>query len=389
MTDCCAPGSGFPNASTMEQLATNYPVVWEEICMIQQAILAASSQCSASGGQMCTVVGGNTPMTFVSGVTSVTVVNGGLNYYQDFPAAIIIPPLNSAGSGATATVQTNGGSIIGITITSGGANYEPVPATLSVNSVGGTNAFLTPFVNSTGNIVNVGITNPGSGYTINDSIIAIRAVAPNVAYVDAVLDVTSVDITGAITGVAILNPGSGYQPSRAEIGIVSTLNPSLPYPTGAGFIGDVITNGLGSITQVSISNTGAGYAVYSPYLVITNPGTGATTEVTLSGASVGSIAVTSTGTGYTNTATGSVFNPNTAPIPNPPSTPAIVTINVSQNTFGTNPLLYWQVWAGTVTNKPIQLQENAVISYFKGLGYTISIQSNPATGSTIQWKICW
>ena len=102
-----------------------------------------------------------------------------------------------------------------------------------------------------------------------------------------------------------------------------------------------------------------------------------------------SIAVTEPGTEYTSLATGSVLNPPTAALPNPPATPAVVTINVSTNTFGTNPNMYWQVWSGAATNKPIQMQLNSVISYFKGLNYTINIQTNPDTGSTIQWHICW
>ena len=393
MSDCCSSSSGFPSASTMEQLATNNAVIWEEICMIQQAVLAASSQCQPGGGQMCTTVGGNTPMTFVSGVSTVTVVNGGSGYFQDSPAVQFIPPIGSAGAGATGTVVTNGGNIVGITITAGGTGYQPINATMSVSSLAGTGAVLQPLTNANGNIVNVNIASAGTGYTIGDAVIATRAVAPNVAYVNAVFQITAVSITGAILSIAIINPGSGYQPSTAQVQIVSSLNSALPYPIGTGFLANVLTDNSGVITGVVVTNTGAGYAVYPPYLVITNPGVGATTAVTLgtglTATSVASIAVTAPGTGYVLPITGTVMNPATAPLPNPPATPATVTINVSQNTYGTNPNLYWQVWAGTTTNKAIQLQENAVLSYFSNLGYTISIQSNPATGSTIQWKICW
>jgi hypothetical protein len=382
--------SGFPNAATMLQLATNYPVIWEEICMIQQAVLAASSQCQSGGGQMCTTVGGTTPMTFVSGVTSVTVVNGGSGYFRDSPAVHFIPPVGvTPGIIATGTVTTNGGNIIVINITNGGLGYQPVPATMSVSSFAGFGAILQPLVDGSGGIVNVNIANAGSGYTVNDTVTATRAVLPNIAYVDAVFKITSVSITGQIVEIAILNPGSGYQDSVTEAQIVSTLNPLLPYPMGTGFLGTVLTDPFGTITQVVIDNTGAGYAVDSPNMVITDPGTGATTVVTLSGTSVASIAVTAPGTNYTQTATGTVFNPPTAALPNPPVTQAVVTINVADNTFGTIPSLYWQVWAGTVTNKAIQQQLNAVLSYFTALGYTISIISNSSTGNTILWKICW
>jgi hypothetical protein len=389
MADCCTPGSGFPNAATMEQLATNYPVVWEEICMLQQAILAASSQCQPGGGQMCTTVGGNTPMTFVSGVSSVTVVNGGSNYFTDTPFAKIIPPLGGPGIGASASVVTNGSAILSFTMVSNGSGYQPIPATMNVSSVLGFGADLQPLVNGLGNIVGVNIVNAGSGYTVNDTVTASRAVAPNVAYVDAVFAITAVSLTGQIVSVQVLNAGSGYQPSVATVEIASTLNNSVAYPGGTGFIGTVLTDNAGGVVGISVDNGGNGYAPFKPYLVISDPGTGATTTVNLTGTSVSSIAVNNPGNNYTSSATGTVMNPPTAALPNPPATPAVVTINANQNTFGTNPTLYWQVWAGTTTNKPIAMQMNSVLAYFKGLGYTIMQQTNPATGSTIQWKICW
>ena len=390
MSDCCAPGSGFPNASTMEQIATNNPIIWSEICAIQQAILAASSLCSVPGGQMCTTVGGSTPMTFVAGVSSVTVVNGGSGYFQDTPAIAFVPPVGVTPTvPATATLVTNSGSITGVTMTAGGTGYAPVSSTMAVSSLTGAGAVLAPLVNASGQIVNISIANGGLNYTIGDTVTATRAVLPNIAYVDADFVITSVSVTGEILGIAILNPGSGYEDSVTTVKIVSTLNPLLPYPTGSGFTGTVLTDNAGSVINVIVNTVGAGYAVYQPYLYISDPGTGATTSVTLTGTSVASISVINSGVQYTTGATGIVYNPPTAALPNPPATPAVVTINTRVNTYGTNPNLYWQVWAGAATNKPIQLQLNTVLSYFKGLGYTIAIQSNPSTGNTIQWRVCW
>lgn len=475
MSDCCTPGSGFPNAATMVQLATNFPVVWEEICKLQQAILAASSQCQIGGGQMCTTVAGSTPMTFVTGITEINVtsttttvpsyetvtasagqtivntavstiamtgttsylqvfvngifqqegalfnyivtganqitflsplalnddvaiysyatgvtVGGGSGYYNDTPAVYFEPPVGVIPSVvATGTVTTNGGNIISINITNGGAGYQPVPATMSVSSLTGVGAILEPLVNGAGGVVTVNIVNGGTNYTIGDTVTATRAVLPNIAYVNAIFQITSVSITGEIVGVAVLASGSGYQDSVTTPVIVSSLDPLVSYPLGTGFLGSVFTDVGGTITAVTVNNAGAGYAVYPPYLVISDPGTGAVTQVTLSGTSVASIAVIEPGSGYTQNATGIVFNPPTASLPNPPANPAIVDIVVAENTYGTIPGLYYQVWAGLATNRPIQLQLNSVLAYFKGLGYTIIIQTNPLTGSTIQWKICW
>ena len=373
----------------MGDLAANNAVIWEEICAIQQAVLAASSQCQVGGGQLCTTVAGTTPMTFVTGVTSITVTNPGAGYVQDTPSMVFVPPNGSAGANATGTLVTNGGNILQVNVTNGGTGYQPVPATLAVSSVAGINAVLLPLVNASGQIVSISITNAGSGYTTSDSITATRAVAPSIAYTDAVFQIASVSVTGEILSIIVKNPGSGYQDSVATVKIVSTINPLVAYPLGTAFQSNVITDTLGVITQVIVTNTGYGYSTMSPYLTISDPGTGATTQVNLITNTVGSITVLTPGTNYTQSAVGNVMNPSTAGLPNPPATPAGVTVNVSNNTYGTSPMLYWQVWAGVVTNRPISAQLNAVLSYFKGLGYTIAIQSNPATGNTIAWRICW
>ena len=386
----CGSTGGFPSASSMEQQSTNQTVIWEEINDIQQAILAAASQCQPGGGKTCVTVGGNTPMTFISGVTSVTVNSGGAGYVADSPGVQFVPPLGVTPSIlATGTVTTNGSSILSVNITNPGLGYEPVPATLSVTSLAGTGAVLIPVVNAQGGIVAVNISNPGTGYLVTDSVIATRAVAFLAGYVNAIITITAVSNTGAILSVAITNPGSGYQPSVTTVNIVSTLNPLMPYPIGGAFYASVTTTTSGAISNVLISNTGSGYAKIQPYLVITDPGTGATTAVTLVGSAVGSIAVLTPGDNYDQFATGTVLNPPTASAPNPPASPAVVTINVANNTYGTNPLLYYQVWTNTITNTSIQNQLNAVLAYFTGLGYSIQIQSNPATGYTIQWHISW
>lgn len=387
MSDCCSPGTGFPNAPLMQQLALNHPVIWEEICMIQQAILAAASQCQVAGGQMCTTVGGHTPMTFISGVQTITVNDGGTGYFNDTPSVEFVPPIGVVPTiPAVATVTTNENNILSINIVDGGQGYQPVPATMSVSSLTGFGAVLEPLVNASGQIIGVNIVNAGTTYTTGDTVIATRAVAPNAAYVNATFSITAVSITGEILSIAVLHPGSGYQPSVTELRIVSTLDPVEDYPLGTGFYGYVFTDPMGVITQVAVENTGYGYATYRPFLVITDVGTGATTSVNLTGTSVDTITVLTPGSEYTSAAIGAVYNPLTG---DAPTTYADVSVNVLVNTFNTDSNLYWQVWAGTETNKQIQMQLNQVLSYFKGLGYSIVIQTNPETGSTIRWKICW
>jgi len=387
MSDCCTPGTNFLDAAGMQQMSLNYSTIWQEISLIQQQILATASQCQPGGGRMSTVVAGNTPMTFVTGISSIAVNTSGTGYVVDQPTLMFTPPNGSTAFGAAATLTTDGSRVLSATITAGGTGYQPRPSTMSVSSLTGVGAVLVPLVNTSGQIVGINIVNGGSGYTLNDTVSATRALAANPAYTNALFKITSVSITGQLMIVEILEPGTGYEDSLTQVKVVSTLNNSLNYPVGTGFYGMVLTDPTGSVTGISILNGGAGYANLPPTLIITDPGTGAQTQVNLnSTGGVGSITVVKPGNNYTQSATAQVVNPSTAPVP---TTSAQLTVNVSNNTFGTNPNAYWNVWAGVDFDNQIQSQLNAVLSYFKSKGYTIEIQSNPATGSTIQWNIFW
>ena len=376
----CSSSSGFPSASSMAQLSMNNALVWQEIGAIQQAILLASSQCTPTGSQMYTTIAGTTPMTFISGILAVTVTSPGSGYVQDVPNVTFTPPNGSSASGAAATVVTNGGAITAINVTSGGAGYQPIPATLGISTLAGAGANLQPLVDATGAIISVNIISGGANYTINDSVFATRAVPANPLYVEAMFQITAVSVTGQIIAVTVTNSGSGYQDSVTTVNIMSTLSSTAAYPYGTGFLGTVVTDATGVITQVTVNNVGSGYINYPPYLTINDVGTGAVTVVTLSGTGVSSIAVTNTGI---------VYNPSTAPLPNPPANPATVTLTVNVNTFGTDPTLYWQVWSGATTNPVVSAELNAITTYFTSLGYNIQIQSNPNVNNTIQWYISW
>lgn len=387
MSDCCSSAPGFPSASQMEQLALDHPTIWREICAIQQAILSAASNCQPDGGRMCTVVGGETPMTFVTGVRSIDVLDPGAGYLQDHPTLELIPPVGATVTPASATVTTNGGTVVGITITNAGMGYGPVGATLDVGSANGVGAILRPFVNASGEIIGVNIEDGGLGYAINDGVYASRAVEPNAAYIDARLRVSSVSSAGRILAVDIIEPGTGYQPSITTARLVSSLTNGLPYPYGMGFEAAVYTDAQGGISQITVVNGGTGYVDLAPRLVVSDIGTGLTTRVNMQNDGIATIDVLTRGTNYTASATAMVLNPVTTTVL--PARDAVVRLNVAVNTFGTDPQRYYNVWSGAASDKQIQLQMSTVTSYFTRLGYTITVQSNPSTGKTIQWKICW
>ena len=254
MSDCCTPGTGFPNAATMEQLATNFPVVWEEICMLQQAILAASSQCTPTGGQMCTTVGGTTPMTFVSGILQILVTNGGTSTIPNYQAIVatagqtvvntIVNTVAKSGNTSYLLVFVNGvmqmeGALLSYTVT--GPNQITFTYPLALND----NIAIYSYATS----VTFG---GGSGY-YNDS--------PSVFFVPPVGVVPSVVATGTVTtnGGSILsinmtNGGLGYQPVPATLAVTSTI-------LGTGSILKPLVNGAGQIVGVNIINGGINYTV--------------------------------------------------------------------------------------------------------------------------------
>jgi hypothetical protein len=63
--------------------------------------------------------------------------------------------------------------------------------------------------------------------------------------------------------------------------------------------------------------------------------------------------------------------------------------NVSSGTTMTDSNAYYFVYNG-VTNDPTKLDQiNYVKNYFVNLGYGVSIATNDATNTTIQWNISW
>lgn len=407
MTDCCGTdGSGFPDAGTLAGMSTNWPVVWAEISALQQAILSASSQCPApcngqggnpgTGGKNSVCIGGTTPMTYMSGITAVNVVTGGTGYYIDKPTVRFIPPYGVVippADVASGTVVTNGTSITGITVTPGSSGYQPKITLANVSSLTGSGAVLSVVTNSLGMVYSVAVVSPGTGYAPSDVINIIRAIAPNVMYIDASAVIGGLDISGGILSVNVLVAGTGYEPSLSSIIIISSVTPSLTYPVGGGLQASVLTDNTGEITGVVVINGGFGYANLIPQLVVTDTGTGVSAIVALNGTllvppgnAVSTVTITNSGNNYTQAATAAIINPITAPTP---TTPAQVSLVIPVNPFCTNPNLYYQVWAGTIVNAAVRRQLDFVRTYFTNLGYNVKLGTNPATGSTLEWCICW
>jgi hypothetical protein len=139
-------------------------------------------------------------------VNSITVTNGGYAYTGGTPT-VTITPVDGHGSGATATATIGGGGASSVTILNQGSNYT---SNFAFNFTGGTGSGATGYA-TVGTVpgqtyvavLNVQITNPGTGY----------ATAFNTTLVGGGGNtcVVTVGVTASVvSAVTVTNAGSGY-----------------------------------------------------------------------------------------------------------------------------------------------------------------------------------
>lgn len=393
MSDCCSTGSSFPNANLMNHMALNHPVIWAEVCAIQQSILGATSQCQVGGGKMCTTVGGNTPMTHVSSITDLTLIHGGQGYFVDEPTVKIIHPMFNDGIPAKVEAYVNHGKILHINIIDGGSGYETIYPTVNVVSVNGRGAVIDLVVDSHGGISDLAIIETGTGYLVGDRVRIQRpggiSGSSNCGCYDANIEVSEVTATGQIRKFNITCRGNGYCPKTASVVVVSKHNNNRLYPIGDFFEARVYVDNTGSVNMIQVTNEGSGYYPIEPSVYFTDVGTGASAKVTVDNGTIKSVTLDEGGGDYTQNTKVEVYNPITDDPPYQPADKAIIKATVSENKFGTNPMDYYKVFMGVTDDKQIELQMNAVMTHFVKLGYTVEQLTNPDTGNTFMWKLCW
>lgn len=366
----------FLKSNDVRSLARNDLLIWTEICAIQRAILLA-----AADGELETIVNDGTPMTWVSGIASITVTNGGAGYFPVVATATISHP---TGIGAAVTPIVTGNAITGFTVTNAGSGYEPLPATIDMSGLGNGDASLRPIVDeTTGEITSVLILDTGTGYTVGDPVPALYptgstglAFAATVAMVNA---------NGGIISVNITEGGTGYQTVYATV--------EVQHPIGTEFEGAVITSG-GEVTGVSIQSGGFNYRNLLPTAAIVDTtGGGAVLEITESdivGGVIQEIQIVSGGYGYSQGAT-VVITPATDINDDPVGSGATATAAVAADpdNYGTTAPFYYDVLSGQRSDRPRAGQIEFVQDYFTALGYNIRAQVNLNTGYTMQWWIIW
>lgn len=213
----------------------------------------------------------------------VTVVDGGRSY----SSAPTVTAYGGSGSGATFTATVSNGEVTEIVCTAPGSGYvlNDLPV-LAISGGGSDNgAAATPTVNTgIAGVTSIEIIAAGQDYE-GDSVVTFTGGGGSGA--EAII--TSFSPLLAILEITVTNPGTGY-----------TSNPTISITDGGlgtGFSG-VARLGLGQVTAIAVAAGGSGYDA-PPTVEIVGDGTGAKATATLTAGAVSSIAVDTQGTGYT------------------------------------------------------------------------------------------
>ena len=176
----------------------------------------------------------------------------------------------------------------GVLLTSTGFNYSSMPS-ITVYGGSGSGMAITPVV-SNGGVVQMTITNPGTGYQIGDQ--------PQVAFSGGGSDtgaiLTSSLASGGVGSVIVSAGGSGYTSASVNFsggGGGSGANGNVQISTG--------------VTAVSLTSGGSGYT-YAYITFSGGGGTGAAGVCNIVSGAISSITITSPGFGYTSAPTATI-----------------------------------------------------------------------------------
>jgi hypothetical protein len=173
-------------------------------------------------------------------------------------------------------------AVLGANLTGSGNKYTTLPTVTPFGGVG-SGLVVAPVIEG-GQVVNLNITNPGSGYEVND--VVQLQFSGGGSDTGAILQANLT--AGAVSSVIITAPGSGY-----------TSAPTVAF-SGGGGAGASATAVIGSgVSSVTVTASGSGYT-YAVVSFSGGSGTGASAIATISGGIITGITVLTSGSGYTS-----------------------------------------------------------------------------------------
>ena len=338
------------------------------------------------------------------GLDQITILNPGSAY--QVPPYVVITGTNE--SPAIANSRIISGSVTQVDVVNPGTGYTQIP---TVALTCGSGATATAILVPTG-VKYVDIINPGSGY-VDPPLVTLVGGGGVGATAEATLS------GDQISFITVTYAGSGYTSppqaviegnAQAQSSLVPTALERIDLGTGGSYYvmaPTVVIDGPAQalsvlqttfVTHVTVTNGGADYAsdpVLSWQIGIEETGNPTLPTVrTQRSFAVSEIVVTYSGDDYQSVPDVSL----SAPLSTGVQALAEATLSVGQGIFYVQAYTasqdYWKVNCGLTPSssllvRPYKDQIASVIKYFEDLGYSIVLETNPATGNTLQWTLRW
>ena len=204
---------------------------------------------------------------------------GGRFYKPGFPPTVTfgLPTGSSETATATATLDdydVSGGTVLTVTMTSGGKFYESAPTvTFSAPTASGAAATV-GLAGSSINASSIAFSTTGRAYTTAPTV---SITAAPVGGTSGVGIVTIHSVTGIVTAVSF-NPSDAWAVgTSATVGSGYTVAPTLSFSGSTAQVratGTAVVSAAGTVTAISIGNSGFGYQAGNPPTVSIDAATG-------------------------------------------------------------------------------------------------------------------
>ena len=218
---------------------------------------------------------------------------GGRFYKPGFPPTVTfgLPTGSSETATATATLDdyaVSGGTVLTVTMTSGGKFYDSAPAvTFSAPTASGAAATIS-LTGSSINPSSIAFSTTGRAYTTAPTVAITTSGTQLVPTQVAVGIVTIHSVTGIVTAVSF-NPSDVWAVgTSATVGSGYTVAPTLTFSGSTAQVratGTAVVSAAGTVTGVSIGNSGFGYQAGNPPTVSIAGATGGDEEFRATGIS--------------------------------------------------------------------------------------------------------
>jgi hypothetical protein len=220
----------------------------------------------------------------------VNLTNSGENYSS---SPTITVQTTGSGTGATFTSTLDHDTISLVTVTNPGSGFGVDDFAIVSFSGGGSDAqaIATANLSAGGGVTGVVVTNPGSGYTFATTLSFSGGGGSGAT---AVANIQN----GQIISVTIINPGAGYTSTPSILATDPGYGSGANHISGGSGAAGYVTVGSNGISSVTVNSGGSGYTSV-PIATIVGDGTGAQLTAQISGGVVTGITVTNPGQGYT------------------------------------------------------------------------------------------